>query len=69
MNFLFILQVSRFVFLLKTIFYNYFSVFILLWTGPHFLERSRGCSHKILDSVNNVCGRRVLYRKNTGAHV
>jgi hypothetical protein len=38
MNFLCILQVSRFVFVLKTNFYNYFSVFNLLWTGPHFPE-------------------------------
>jgi hypothetical protein len=38
MNFLCILQVSRFVFLLKTNFYNYFSVFIILWTGRQFSE-------------------------------
>jgi hypothetical protein len=40
MNFLCILQVSRIVFVLKTNFYNYFSVFNLLWTGPRFLEKS-----------------------------
>jgi hypothetical protein len=42
MNFLCILQVSRFVFVLKTNFYNYFSVFNHLWTGPRFLEKSGG---------------------------
>jgi hypothetical protein len=40
MNFLCILQVSRLVFVLKTNFYNYLSVFNLLWTGPHFLASS-----------------------------
>jgi hypothetical protein len=39
MNFLCILQVSRFVFVLEMNFYNYFSVFKHLWTGPHFPER------------------------------
>jgi hypothetical protein len=38
MNFLCILQVSRIVFVLKTKFYNHFSVFIILWTGRQFLE-------------------------------
>ena len=37
MNFLCILQVSRIVFVLKTKFYNHFSVFIILWTGRQFL--------------------------------
>jgi hypothetical protein len=40
MNFLCILQVSRFVFVLKMNFYNYFSVFKRLWTGPRFPEKS-----------------------------
>jgi hypothetical protein len=40
MNFLCILQLSRFVFVLKMNFYNYFSVFNLLWTEPHFSESS-----------------------------
>jgi hypothetical protein len=39
MNFLCILQVSRFVFVLKTNFYSYFSVFNHLWTGPQFSKR------------------------------
>jgi hypothetical protein len=43
MNFLCILQVSRFVFVLKMNSYNYFSVFNLLWTGPH-LSKSAGVS-------------------------
>jgi hypothetical protein len=38
MNFLCILQVPRIVFVLKTKFYNHFSVFIILWTGCQFLE-------------------------------
>jgi hypothetical protein len=37
MNFLCILQVSRIVFVLKTNFYNYFSIFNPFWTGPRFL--------------------------------
>jgi hypothetical protein len=37
MNFLCILQVSRYVFVLKTKFCNYFSVFKHLWAGAHFL--------------------------------
>jgi hypothetical protein len=42
MDFLCILQVSRFVFVLKTNFHNYFTVFNLLWTGRQFLDRSGG---------------------------
>jgi hypothetical protein len=38
MNFLCILQVSRFVFVLKTNLYNHFSILNPLWTRPHFLE-------------------------------
>jgi hypothetical protein len=38
--FLCILQVSRFVFVLKTNFYSYFSVFNHHWTGPRFPEKS-----------------------------
>jgi hypothetical protein len=38
MNFLWNKQVSRIVFILKTKFYNHFSVFIILWTGRQFLE-------------------------------
>jgi hypothetical protein len=38
MDFLCILQVSRFIFVLKTNFYNYFPIFNLLWTGPHLLK-------------------------------
>jgi hypothetical protein len=36
MNFLYILQVSRFVFVLKTNFYNYFSVLIISGLGLDF---------------------------------
>jgi hypothetical protein len=45
MNFLCILQVSRFVFVLKTKFCNYFSVFKHPRTRPHFPERSGGLAH------------------------
>jgi hypothetical protein len=38
MNFLWNKQVSRIVFVLKTKFYNHFSVFIILWTGRQLLE-------------------------------
>jgi hypothetical protein len=38
MNFLWNKQVSRFVFVLKTKFYNHFSILNPLWTGAHFLE-------------------------------
>jgi hypothetical protein len=40
MNFLSILQVSGFVVVLKTKFYNHFSVFNHLWTRPRFPEKS-----------------------------
>jgi hypothetical protein len=43
MNFLCILQVSRFVFVLKMNFYNYFSVFKHLWTRRQ-LSESPGAS-------------------------
>ena len=50
MNFLCILQVSRFVFVLKMNFYKYFSVFKHLWTGPHFSEKSGASTQKYSDS-------------------
>jgi hypothetical protein len=59
MNFLFILQVSRFVFVLKTNFYNYFSVFNLLWTGPRFLENSGVTGQDVQDSGRHSRGRWV----------
>jgi hypothetical protein len=42
MNFLWNKQVSRIVFVLKTKFYNHFSVFIILWTRRQFLESPGG---------------------------
>ena len=53
MIFLCILQVSRFVFVLKTNFHNYFTVFNLLWTGPQFLVSSRVSAQDNLDSGNS----------------
>jgi hypothetical protein len=47
MNFLCILQVYRFVFVLKTNFYNYFSVFKHLWTGHMKTGKSRGLCETI----------------------
>jgi hypothetical protein len=47
MDFLCILQVSRFVFVLTTNFHNYFTVFNLLWTGRQFLEKSGGLGVRI----------------------
>jgi hypothetical protein len=38
MDFLWNKQVSRIVFVLKTKFFNHFSVFIVLWTERQFLE-------------------------------
>jgi hypothetical protein len=61
MNFLCILQVSRFVFVLKTNFYNYFLCFILLWTRPQFLDRSGVLAQKSYDSVNSCTGLRVEF--------
>jgi hypothetical protein len=46
MNFLWNKQVSRIVFVLKTKFYNHFSVFIILWTGRQLL-RSAGATVRI----------------------
>jgi hypothetical protein len=46
MNFLCILQVSRFVFVFKTNFYNYFSIFNPFWTGPRFVVSSGALAQK-----------------------
>jgi hypothetical protein len=67
MNFICILQVSRFVFVLKTNFYNYFSVFNLLWTGPQFLENSRVSAQDSLDIVNSNTWTAGLNLENLGS--
>jgi hypothetical protein len=54
MNFLCILQVSRFVFVLKMNFYNYFSVFKHLWTGASISGKSRG-SRVIIPRLSVQC--------------
>jgi hypothetical protein len=46
MNFLCILQVSRIVFVFKTNFYNYFSIFNPFWTGPRFVVSSGALAQK-----------------------
>jgi hypothetical protein len=51
MNFLCILQVSRFVFVLKMNFYNYFSVFKHLWTRRQLSESPGASAENSLDSV------------------
>jgi hypothetical protein len=61
MNFLCILQVSRIVFVLKTNFHNYFTVFNLLWTRPQFLVSKRVSAQANQDSENSSTGRRVYY--------
>jgi hypothetical protein len=48
MKFLCILQVSRIVFVLKTNFYNYFSAFIILWTGRRISESARALAQMLL---------------------
>jgi hypothetical protein len=63
MNFLCILQVSRFVFVLKMNFYNYFSVFNLLWTGPQFLESAGVTVKKSPRLREQLVGLRVLFPK------
>jgi type IV secretory pathway VirB6-like protein len=45
MNFLRIKQVSGIIFVLKIIFYNYFSISIVLWTG-HQKQRNAGANSK-----------------------
>jgi hypothetical protein len=60
MNFLCILQVSRIVFVLKTNFHNYFTVFNLLWTGRTISEKDRGYSTNIPETQRTVTVNRGL---------
>jgi hypothetical protein len=53
MNFLCILQVSRFVFVLKTKFYNHFSILNPLWTGRQFLENSGALAKDFRDTKSS----------------
>jgi hypothetical protein len=62
MNFLFILQVSRFVFVLKTNFYNYFYVFNLLWTGHQFSERLGASALRKQRHMVQRYGPRVVFK-------
>jgi hypothetical protein len=48
MNFLCILQVSRFVFVLKIKLYTHFSIFNYLWTGPRNPESAGVISEEFL---------------------
>ena len=54
MNFLCILQVSRFVFVLKMNFYKYFSVFKHLWTGRQNLKSARALAQDSTDTEDSV---------------
>jgi hypothetical protein len=50
-------------------FYNYFSVFKHLWTGPHFSESSGALAQDSTDSVNSAprtAG--SIYVKNEGSY-
>ena len=67
MNFLCILQVSRFVFVLKMNFYKYFSVFKHLWTGPRILESAGVSAQEILGTVNSNTWTTGLFLKTAGA--
>jgi hypothetical protein len=66
MNFLCILQVSRIVFVLKTNFCNYFSIFNPFWTGPRFLVNSGTSVLKILRHRVQGYGPRVQNPKPEG---
>jgi hypothetical protein len=66
MNFLCILRVSRIVFVLKTNFYNQFSVFNYLWTGSHFLEKSGVSRKDSPDTEHSSRGWRVESLKGEG---
>jgi hypothetical protein len=59
MNFLCILQVSRFVFVLKTNFKYYFTIFNPLWTGPRFLESAGGLAQDSTDTEGCCIERHV----------
>ena len=59
MDFLWNKQVSRIVFVLKTKFFNHFSVFIVLWTERQFLESPGANSQDSVDSANSEWGWRV----------
>jgi hypothetical protein len=54
MNFIWNKQVSRIVFVLKTKFYNHFSVFIILWTGRQFLESPGALAQDYRDTENST---------------
>ena len=63
MNFLCILQVSRIVFVLKINFYNYFSAFIILWTGRRISESARALAQMLLRLRIMQKGLRVVFPK------
>jgi hypothetical protein len=62
MNLLCILQVSRFVFVLKTNFYNHFSVFKHLWTGHQFSEKSGASVLRKQRHMVQKYGPRVVFK-------
>jgi hypothetical protein len=69
MDFLCISQVSRFVFVLKTNFHTYFTVFNLLWTGRQFLEKPGLRRKRNCDSDRTLGGQRVVISKTIRVHL
>jgi hypothetical protein len=46
-----------------------FPVLLIIWTGRQILENSGALAKDLRDTENSVCGRRVLFKVNAGAHV
>jgi len=59
MNFLWIIQFLAFIFILKSIFYLIYSIYIRLWTGPRFPENSGVSAQEVRDPVHSQIGWRV----------
>jgi hypothetical protein len=69
MNFLWIIEDVALIFVLKIHFLIHLLKLNGFWTGPHFLQ-SIGAKPEEYLRLGALCnGRRVLYNKNTGAHV
>jgi hypothetical protein len=46
-----------------------FPVLLIIWTGRQILENSGALAKDLRDTENSVCGQRVLFKVNAGAHV
>jgi hypothetical protein len=62
-NLIWIFQVSRIYFIVKTNFYIYFSIFILLWTGRQISESARALAQMLLKLRTPQTGLRVYIHK------